>query len=199
MEAMKFYESPTALMTLSIKKLALRCCEGRAERLTVIAPFDISSRFTNLMFTTSLLLRGSSRGHLTSLLLQSTRAASVNVRPMSDSAADLSSGEEAIRRKLSSRFQPTRLVVEDVSGDYGLSVSLCEPLLTLSCPLPRAASDIGGCGTFYAISIASSQFQGLSMVKQHKLVTEELKKEIEGIHGLQVGPVRSWRLWIRFC
>lgn len=24
------------------------------------------------------------------------------------------------------------------------------------------------------------------MVKQHRLVTEELKKEIEGIHGLQV-------------
>ena len=36
----------------------------------------------------------------------------------------------------------------------------------------------GGCGTFYAISITSQAFKGLSIVKQHKLVTEELKKEI---------------------
>ncbi|KAG8993249.1 hypothetical protein FRB90_000742 [Tulasnella sp. 427] len=33
---------------------------------------------------------------------------------------------------------------------------------------------------------ASSAFKGLSMVKQHQLVQEELKKEIEGIHGLQL-------------
>lgn len=45
---------------------------------------------------------------------------------------------------------------------------------------------IGGCGTFYAITIASKAFKGISVVKQHRLVNEVLKKEIEGIHGLQV-------------
>jgi hypothetical protein len=51
----------------------------------------------------------------------------------------------------------------------------------------------GGCGQFYAITIASEAFKGLSTVKQHRLVTETLKKEIEGIHGLQVQlPVRFW-------
>lgn len=44
----------------------------------------------------------------------------------------------------------------------------------------------GGCGSFYAISITSSAFKGLTTVKQHRLVNETLKKEIEGIHGLQV-------------
>ena len=44
---------------------------------------------------------------------------------------------------------------------------------------------IGGCGTFYAISISSAAFKGLPTVKQHRLVNETLKKEIEGIHGLQ--------------
>ena len=44
----------------------------------------------------------------------------------------------------------------------------------------------GGCGTFYAISITSDAFKGLPTVKQHRLVNEVLKKEIEGIHGLQV-------------
>ena len=44
----------------------------------------------------------------------------------------------------------------------------------------------GGCGTFYAITVSSPVFKGLSTLKQHKLVTETLKREIAGIHGLQV-------------
>ncbi|KAF9468899.1 bola protein [Collybia nuda] len=68
-------------------------------------------------------------------------------------------GEKLIHAKLTDRFSPSQLQVQDVSG---------------------------GCGSFYAITIASQSFKGLSVVKQHKLVTETLKKEIEGIHGLQV-------------
>ena len=45
---------------------------------------------------------------------------------------------------------------------------------------------IGGCGAFYAITIASEAFKGIPVVKQHRLVNEALKKEIAGIHGLQV-------------
>ncbi|KAH7344856.1 bola protein [Rhizoctonia solani] len=71
----------------------------------------------------------------------------------------LTEGEQVIFEKLNARFQPSNLDVEDVSG---------------------------GCGTFYAISITSVDFKGLPMVKQHKLVTEELKKEIAGFHGLQI-------------
>ena len=48
---------------------------------------------------------------------------------------------------------------------------------------------IGGCGTFYAISISSAAFKGLPTVKQHRLVNETLKKEIEGIHGLQASAL----------
>ncbi|KAI0347022.1 bola-like protein, partial [Trametopsis cervina] len=71
----------------------------------------------------------------------------------------LSEGERDIYAKLTDRFSPSELAVQDVSG---------------------------GCGTFYAISIASEAFKDLSTVKQHRLVNEVLKKEIEGIHGLQV-------------
>ncbi|KAI0247499.1 bola protein, partial [Lactifluus subvellereus] len=71
----------------------------------------------------------------------------------------LDEGEQAIHDKLSARFQPSELLVQDVSG---------------------------GCGTFYAITIASAAFKGIPVVKQHRLVNEALKKEIEGIHGLQV-------------
>ncbi|KAJ1311290.1 hypothetical protein OPQ81_009788 [Rhizoctonia solani] len=71
----------------------------------------------------------------------------------------LTEGEQVVFDKLNARFQPSSLDVEDVSG---------------------------GCGTFYAISITSTAFKDLPMVKQHKLVTEELKKEIAGFHGLQI-------------
>ncbi|KAI0278582.1 bola protein [Russula aff. rugulosa BPL654] len=81
----------------------------------------------------------------------------------SSSPSKLDEGEQVIYDKLSERFQPSELLVQDVSG---------------------------GCGTFYAITIASKAFQGIPVVKQHRLINETLKKEIEGIHGLQVlGPL----------
>ncbi|KAF8803791.1 bola-like protein, partial [Phlegmacium glaucopus] len=73
--------------------------------------------------------------------------------------SNLSEGEQNIYAKLTAKFTPSQLQVQDVSG---------------------------GCGTFYAITISSSAFQGLSTLKQHKLVTDTLKLEIEGIHGLQI-------------
>lgn len=48
---------------------------------------------------------------------------------------------------------------------------------------------LGGCGTFYQIIIASEAFKGVPTVKQHRMVNEVLKQEIEGIHGLQVSSI----------
>lgn len=73
---------------------------------------------------------------------------------------ELASGESEIISLLTKRFQPSHLQVQDVSG---------------------------GCGSFYAIVVAAKDFQGLSTVKQHRLVNECLKDIIGGIHGLQVG------------
>ncbi|KAI6033958.1 bola-like protein [Pisolithus microcarpus] len=75
---------------------------------------------------------------------------------LSTSTTDM---EKAIVSKLTERFSPTELAVQDVSG---------------------------GCGAFFAIKIASETFRDMPTVKQHKLVTEVLKKEIGGIHGLQI-------------
>ncbi|EPQ59521.1 bola-like protein, partial [Gloeophyllum trabeum ATCC 11539] len=74
-------------------------------------------------------------------------------------APALDEGERNIYNKLKEKFNPSELVVQDVSG---------------------------GCGSFYAITIASDAFKGLPMVKQHRMVNDVLKKEFEGIHGLQV-------------
>ncbi|KAI0751297.1 bola protein [Daedaleopsis nitida] len=69
--------------------------------------------------------------------------------------------ERVIHQKLTEKFRPTELHVEDVSG---------------------------GCGTFYNIIIASEEFKGLPLVKQQRLVNQTLKEEIQGIHGLQASP-----------
>ncbi|TFK43255.1 bola protein [Crucibulum laeve] len=75
---------------------------------------------------------------------------------------ETSEGEQTIHAKLTAKFAPSQLQVQDISG---------------------------GCGSFYAIVIASEAFKGLSIVKQHKLVTETLKQEISGIHGLQIKTI----------
>jgi len=82
--------------------------------------------------------------------------------PVTPPPRELSEGEQTICAKLTDRFAPSELLVQDVSG---------------------------GCGTFYAITIASQAFKGLPIVKQHRLVTEVLKQEIEGIHGLQIKTI----------
>ncbi|KAF5363767.1 hypothetical protein D9756_000762 [Leucocoprinus leucothites] len=101
--------------------------------------------------------------------LPAARNARLAALPFSSSAArwystptpppDLSEGEREIYLKLTDKFSPTTLRVQDISG---------------------------GCGSFYAIIIASETFRGLSMVKQHQLVNKALKSEIESIHGLQL-------------
>lgn len=62
---------------------------------------------------------------------------------------------------------------------------VCSPSL-LSAASVCNGGLLGGCGTFYQIIIASDAFSGVATVKQHRMVNEVLKQEIEGIHGLQV-------------
>ncbi|KAJ8588756.1 bola-like protein [Rhizopogon salebrosus TDB-379] len=85
-----------------------------------------------------------------------------STKPTLPSPANLSEGENLIYKKLTDKFSPTELDVQDISG---------------------------GCGDFYAIKIASEAFKGLSTLNQHRLVTRVLKEEIEGIHGLQVQTI----------
>ncbi|XP_046384713.1 bolA-like protein 3 [Ischnura elegans] len=44
----------------------------------------------------------------------------------------------------------------------------------------------GGCGAMYEVTVDSSDFKGLSIVKQHRLVNEALKEEIKDMHGLRI-------------
>ncbi|KAH7100605.1 bola protein [Auriculariales sp. MPI-PUGE-AT-0066] len=79
-----------------------------------------------------------------------------------NSTSSGAAGEQKIEDKLRTRFAPSNVQVQDISG---------------------------GCGTFYAISITSSAFKDLSIVQQHRLVNETLKEDIAGIHGLQLKTI----------
>lgn len=72
------------------------------------------------------------------------------------------SGEKDIEEILQKEFSPKHLQVQDVSG---------------------------GCGSFYAIIIASSRFKGITTVKAHRLVNSALKDIIKDIHGLQLRTI----------
>lgn len=67
--------------------------------------------------------------------------------------------ERLVYDKLVSKLSPQELVVKDVSG---------------------------GCGSMFAIKVVSSEFKGIPMVKQHRLVNEILADEIAKWHGLQL-------------
>ncbi|KAL5612713.1 hypothetical protein BROUX41_004199 [Berkeleyomyces rouxiae] len=73
--------------------------------------------------------------------------------------AELDAAEEQIWDILAAEFAPTALFVRDVSG---------------------------GCGSMYAIEIASGKFAGLSMLKQQRLVNAALGDLVKGWHGLQL-------------
>ncbi|KAG5958768.1 hypothetical protein E4U58_005253 [Claviceps cyperi] len=71
----------------------------------------------------------------------------------------MSLAEESIAERLRKELQPTELLVRDVSG---------------------------GCGSMYAIDIASPAFKGMSMLKQQRMVNAALGDLMRGWHGLQL-------------
>lgn len=44
----------------------------------------------------------------------------------------------------------------------------------------------GGCGSMFSIDIESDKFKGMTMIKQHRLVNQILKEDINKWHGLQL-------------
>ncbi|OAQ61237.1 MFS multidrug transporter [Pochonia chlamydosporia 170] len=67
--------------------------------------------------------------------------------------------ESAIAELLRQKLQPTELLVRDVSG---------------------------GCGSMYAIDIASPAFKGATMLKQQRMVNAALGDVMRGWHGVQL-------------
>ncbi|XP_053212175.1 bolA-like protein 3 [Panonychus citri] len=44
----------------------------------------------------------------------------------------------------------------------------------------------GGCGEMYEIYVVSTDFKGITVLAQHKMVTDALKEDIPKFHGIRV-------------
>ncbi|RIB17370.1 bola protein [Gigaspora rosea] len=96
----------------------------------------------------------------TNPLLFRTLTTTLSLRADNNNRSEtLTEGEKYLYEKLFKKFQPTKLHVQDISG---------------------------GCGSMYAIEISSSQFNGLSMIKQHRMVNELLEDDIKKMHGIRL-------------
>lgn len=47
----------------------------------------------------------------------------------------------------------------------------------------------GGCGAMFQLFISSRAFEGLALLKRHRLVNDALKEEMRDIHALQL---KTW-------
>ncbi|XP_055538058.1 bolA-like protein 3 [Wyeomyia smithii] len=94
------------------------------------------------------------------LRLTGKRYISILSRVWSGANGSNKNSEQTLRKALQSKFpQAKNVVVSDISG---------------------------GCGSMYEIYVETEEFKGLSTVKQHRLITETLKKEIKDMHGLRI-------------
>lgn len=116
----------------------------------------------------------------------STRLVANNADPSQEE--QITAGEQKIREILSAKFNPAVLKVQDVSGEscFVRNCFMPLPFVLLTSLLIFRVCDSGGCGSFYAIQLSSKEFKGMSTVKAHRLVNQELKDVIKDIHGLQV-------------
>ncbi|KAK9322548.1 putative altered inheritance of mitochondria protein [Lipomyces orientalis] len=76
-----------------------------------------------------------------------------------DEEERLNNYEKYLSSKLMDAFEPSQLSVRDISG---------------------------GCGSMFAISIVSKAFNGVPMIKQHRMVNEVLADEMKEWHGVQL-------------
>jgi len=106
----------------------------------------------------------------------------------------LTEGEQHIFDKLTKELEPSELLVQDVSGLHLVLLSVVSfrtyqrvlwPLRDLELP-SLVRRDLGGCGSFYAITVASEKLKGLPILKQHRRIKDVLKDDMAGLHGLQV-------------
>ncbi|XP_012275598.1 bolA-like protein 3 isoform X2 [Orussus abietinus] len=44
----------------------------------------------------------------------------------------------------------------------------------------------GGCGAMFEVNVTAPEFQGLSTIKQHRIINEALKNEIKDMHGIRI-------------
>lgn len=89
----------------------------------------------------------------------SSSSSSSSAAPDAFCSASMTAEERSVAALLAAELRPTSLVVQDVSG---------------------------GCGTMFAIQVASRRFRDLSLLAQQRLVNAALGDRVRSWHGLQL-------------
>jgi stress-induced morphogen len=169
-----------------ITRLSARAIATRA----TISPSALSSSQARASLSAGSISNSTPRSSLRAFTRSSARQEEAEKE---EEKKELDDGEKNIHDILTREFNPTHLQVSDVSGKCDMDRGELESRLAHSPVITtdhdRVPSFSGGCGSFYAIVIASSEFNGKPTVKAHRLVNEALKDVISGIHGLQVSLV----------
>ncbi|PNY27755.1 Altered inheritance of mitochondria protein 1 [Tolypocladium capitatum] len=79
--------------------------------------------------------------------------------PVGEEESPMTPAERSVAALLSSKLQPTHVLVQDVSG---------------------------GCGSMYAIQIASPLFRGQTLLGQQRMVNAALGDVVKSWHGVQI-------------
>lgn len=127
-----------------------------------------SLRLASARSTTATRTASSSSSSTSPLLLHLPRQRQIarqtrlftSTRPLrTDAEISMTEAEQSIATILTEKLQPTEVLVQDVSG---------------------------GCGSMYAIEIASHQFKGQTMLKQQRMVNAALGDLVKAWHGVQI-------------
>ena len=88
-----------------------------------------------------------------------------------------------IRQKISRMFSASSSA-SDVLPSADLMISILKRSLGAS---KVEVTDVsGGCGAFFKILVVAPVFNGIPMVKAHRLVLEALEKDVGKMHGLTI-------------
>lgn len=72
-------------------------------------------------------------------------------------------------------------------AELSIASLLSAPTSPLSPTTSLLVRDVsGGCGSMYAIDVASPKFRGLSLLQQQRLVTKTLGDKVKEWHGVQI-------------
>eukprot|EP00041_Stephanoeca_diplocostata_P007270 m.101589 g.101589 ORF g.101589 m.101589 type:complete len:126 (+) comp16810_c0_seq1:224-601(+) len=80
-------------------------------------------------------------------------------------------------------FHSTRHCDSKTAAEVSMEAKLTD---VLKATFVNVEDQSGGCGAQYLVECESSLFEGLSTIKQHRLVSKALKEEVADMHAIRI-------------
>eukprot|EP01134_Creolimax_fragrantissima_P002864 CFRG2864T1 len=104
------------------------------------------------------------------------------------SANHLLSVRGSLRGTVSRALPRTTIPLRFVTGHASSPETLMTNKLTAALdPSSVEVIDVsGGCGASYEVYVTSAKFEGLSMIKQHRMVNDILRDDVQKMHAIRI-------------